>query len=494
MFLIASFWHGGIRDTVPDTALPATLATISTDTGALAPGHRDFAHYDAPGLCLAAAKVTYDLARRNLEDQLSMDTTRDARHDTVGIAAARAIRQQCFSRAGVVDTFSQDNVLRFRVALLLRDDDLALKALERLEAQEKAAKVRTNMQLAALVYLLGTDYEIEPGLSRPPLLKAAQTVAQKLLRDGSLETKFTVYTRYLDYWDRADSLPQLQAVADTLLSLYHYLPDSVRHQPWPWRQAYTALMRVAFFTHSDSMAAIAARAQRDSIFWRDDLNIATVSRDSAIDLLSPIGKDWNVKHRTKGRTIHAVHWYPFAMPGGSSNTGSPVASRAVSDTVLPAPGTISLLIAGGGPRIAAVTRKWRASYTAQQLAITVYDIADDTAAWWTVNVVGQYEVMMSGPLTVAERGEKARWYYQDYEHLPVDVALGLRHTRFRPFPLDQRRDITGTLITSEGVASGSISLTDRTGKVIWSGMVNALPIWFDRLLTWAVTQDIQTPH
>ena len=43
---------------MPSDSLSARLATITTDTGAFAPGHRDFARYDNPGLCRAAALVT----------------------------------------------------------------------------------------------------------------------------------------------------------------------------------------------------------------------------------------------------------------------------------------------------------------------------------------------------------------------------------------------------------------------------------------------------
>lgn len=501
-------------DTVAVPPVPMALATISTDTGALAPGHQDFSRYDKPGLCLAAAIGTYDASRRSLEVRVAIDTARDARFDTVGTAAAKAVLRHCLNRAGIVDTFPQDNALRLTVAVLSHDDAGALTALSRVTAQEPTAEGRWALQLSALKMFLGVDDDSVPGLLRPVLWTAAQTVAQALRQQGSPSTQIAVRATYLDYWERVDSLPAIRQAAESLLAFCHHMPREIVPDGFE-RMAYGALMQVALFTQPDSMVAIAQQAQRDSIkvsfmvgFGQSQTtNLASLPMHRVIDWLSPIGKAWDPAQRRAPPIFHAVRWYPPPSSRGASSRGapsrgapsrgttshgtaeSPAAAAAVADTVLPAPGVTSLMIAGGTAKIAALVRKWRASFTPQQLAITVYDVADDTAAFWTVYVPGQYELMMSGPFTVAARGDKARWFYQDYEHLPVSVALALRHVQFPAWPNDVRTDDHGPVVRPP-VDPGMMRLTDRKGNVVWSGVIGRAPMWFDRLLAWTIAQDM----
>ena len=488
MLLLLSTSEKIARDSLPE-AVSAALATISTDTGALAPGHRDFARYDTPGLCGAAAQRAYAVARGTLAVQAIVDTLHDARTDTAGIAVTAAVVRRCLARFTVSDTVADDYQLLFMGAILSHEETLAQSILARMVSHERSIDAQVSDKIAALTYYLSLDDQMNSsGLSRPPFLQVAQIVAHDLERTGSVETKLQVAFLYLQYWSALDSLPAVRAAAETLLAEYRQGPAAhMQAQRGPRYAAYRALMRAAFFLQPDSMPAVAQRAIRDSVqlpFFTEWSNAATLSPEQVMQKLSPVASSWTQSQSQAGLipVVHGVRWY--------SAPGVPAA-----DTVFPAPGRVSAFIAGGGARVAARIRQWRSRYDSQQLAITVFNVSDDTAAyWWN----GDDDVI-DGPLTISVRGDRARWYYQEYERLAVNVALETRRVQFKAWPFDRKTVVSPQPnlaqfidVTSGPPLPGTMILADRTGHIIWFGNLIDESAAFERLLAWTITHTEET--
>src|ERR1035437_7796607 len=103
--LPSSLWAAGTLDTTHAITDSARLATITTDTGAFAPGHRDFSRYDTPGLCLAAAKWTRHVLHRTLEAHDSLFLLRETpERDILGSGGTAAIAQTCATHLQGTDT------------------------------------------------------------------------------------------------------------------------------------------------------------------------------------------------------------------------------------------------------------------------------------------------------------------------------------------------------------------------------------------------------
>src|SRR5579863_8208592 len=71
----------------------AQLATITTDTGAFAPGNRDFTRYDTPGLCLVAAVIVQAYSQRTLA--ATIQASNNYWTDTVGAGETATVARAC---------------------------------------------------------------------------------------------------------------------------------------------------------------------------------------------------------------------------------------------------------------------------------------------------------------------------------------------------------------------------------------------------------------
>ena len=114
--------------TVTSLPLPDSLATITTDTGAFAPGHRDFARYDTPGLCLAAAHWANRVLERTLAAQALHDTVYHSASQLIQPAGVSAVAKACYAdqkRVAMTGRQTGDLPTRVALALMAQDDSLA---------------------------------------------------------------------------------------------------------------------------------------------------------------------------------------------------------------------------------------------------------------------------------------------------------------------------------------------------------------------------------
>jgi hypothetical protein len=459
------------------------LATITTDTGAFAPGHRDFSHYDTPGLCWAAASITYANARRSLEVQAQLDTMQNLEHDTIGLAATTSVVQRCANRFFASDTAAADLPALFSMARLIRNDSLALRILGKQIAHAPTASAKLALRLDALTAFLGVTLNRRQS-PKPPLMTAARSVIATLEHDTSFTVRLLTQERILRYWESRDSLPAIAKEATTLLTMLRQAPPKTfedRNLRYTQFDAYSDLMTIALFTNPDSIKPLAIQAVRDSLYvpipQRGLVPSYRYSLSEIIGYLVPSGRAWDPEWRKPMPALQAAFWYPKGV-----------------DTLQPVSGKVTLFVVGGGAPIASRIRHLLRQYGTQGFRVTMVESTDDTAAYWRVPKLG-----VDGPMTPEKRAAFAWWYYHEYEHLPVSLGVQLQHVRFPPWPLERAvvsQSSFTDLLQDHGACGdprpGCAILASRNGMVLWSGDMSqvrpGLPWILDRLIGWALEQ------
>jgi hypothetical protein len=434
-------------DTV-DT-LAAQLATITTDTGAFAPGHRDFSHYDTPGLCRAAARVTrasfqYSLAAQAVDDTLS--------EDTIGVGGTAPVARACGARFTLANATGRDLGDLFDLALHEQNDTLAQAVLAKLVAQAATPGAR------AAIWVFGLQSYLLFGR-----LVAAEALAQ-LDMHGAVVDSTPMMMHFLlgKYFDRNGDTVRFRREIEKEIE---HLPSD-RNQDYFWaRKAFQDLMRLAAIGHPDSMPAVAQQAQSVLKTYtveaqvpdisKDDRYSRNISVDSVLQFTGYVPWDrlsldsvivqlapaWYTYRRKHGGAVaprlQADYWFP--APGHPS-----------SDTLRPVQGKIDLICLGGdmiddrdvvfdgmplysGYQQAAHIRRWLSQYGAAGLEVT---IVRPVSGWLVADHLqnSQYRLFQ----TFAEEAPLWRWYAQEYEQLPVTVAVQVRHDQWLPQP-DGRR-------------------------------------------------------
>lgn len=470
-------------------AQSAALSTISTDTGAFAPGRTTFTTYDRPGLCLAAATATLANARRTLDVQILRDTIRDESIDTVGVRAAAAVVRGCGTQFLATDTATGDLPTLFALARMMQNDTLALRILDMQVARAQTPAQQATLRLDALTSFLGVE-RTRTSKPQPPLMHAATTLVSTLAHDTAFTVRLSAQERMLAYWESRDSLPALQQAATELVALFQHAPAGTfadQNIGYMQYEAYADLMMVALLRHPDSMQILAAQAKRDSLSVPIPMAGLVSTRHytvaQIVDHLSPIGAAWDPQRRTRMQPVHANFWYPSG-----------------ADTLQPIPGKVTLFVVGGKPAVARRMHRWLTRYGAHGLTITVVDVVDDTAAYWFVpGILGG---AVNGPYTPAARAEQLRWYYRDYEHLPVVLAVQTRHVRFPDWPGERRTVVTRPPFervlreyTGSSMEPGSTILVGRDGGVVWAGNMldAAAQRVLDHVIAWTMAQPTHVP-
>ncbi|HXC24488.1 MAG TPA: hypothetical protein VNU46_01135 [Gemmatimonadaceae bacterium] len=143
---------------VDSTRQGQQLATVTTDTGEWAPGHRDWTRYTDPLLCLEAARLTREVLRGGLAVRAGYDTLQYMpEQDTLPAAVAvtaRACGTRFFKIAGTAE--SSLPVL-FELALLARNDSLAHAVVARRIALTRTDTARWQVMLWAIGGYVGAE-------------------------------------------------------------------------------------------------------------------------------------------------------------------------------------------------------------------------------------------------------------------------------------------------------------------------------------------------
>lgn len=492
--------------------LAARLATITTDTGDFAPGHRDFSRYDNPGLCLAAAQVTHAQFQGSIATQELQDTLPAG--DTIGIGATMPVARACGQRFRLATTPTPALGALFNLAIYEGDDTLALQALAKgvathpkLQDELVTTGIQTALQFGrpALAEAILKHAETPagwPGSSHEPITTGARLQAYFQLRLYSTNTGDTVRARQIN-----EHIATLAA------------QDTDKGEGYPYvRGAYVYRMREATMMHVDSVTAVARRAQAQLRQYGETDQVRTafdryvdwgaLPVDSVIDHLAP---DWYVSYRQ--------HWGHTRSPQLTADYWFPAPGAAAGDTVFPVRGKVNIICTGGYPmdswqetfnhhmlgsgyQQTTQLKRWLSMYGSQGLTVAVvrsvrehggslFEIGREGRGAWPNDIL---------PVEPAEAAKIWRWYDQTYHQLPVPVAIQTVHvTQWLPQPDGRVRD-TSTMqyqrfidLMTEGYDKGarispypgSCGVVDRDGFLIYAGNEGAGAWWnIEHLLTW----------
>lgn len=455
----------------------AQLATITTDTGAFAPGHRDFSRYDTPGLCRAAARWTYTVARLSNEAQLRRDTL--LRNDTTGAGVTAAVARACGARFTLANTTSQQRMDLFDLALYEQNDALSLATLTTLVANAKTVEQRD------VYWTDATRTYLQFGQ-----VAAAETVAARVGAQGPAArmAQLAAHDQLRDFYDERGDTVRVHQEAEQGIAQGR---KRVAHEPsYSYvLEGYRDLMRLAVEARSDSLAAIAGRAQHDlsaflaadqqGLLPRDRGDWGRFSLDTVISRLAPV---WYTYVRYGGGKpaplLQTVYLFP--PPGSGSR-----------DTVRPVPGKVNLICLGGIPTtfgqmvhgwgqrsgytLAAHLRRWLGMYGAAGLEVTIVRAAQGYDLWDEEDgPIGPRTRVFATP---TEEAQYWRWYDQVYQQVPATVAVQIKHSTWLPAP-DGRRLTESDLQLDQyllnknddlHVDAGTCAIIARNGTILYAG-------------------------
>lgn len=450
---------------LPDTTIEPQLATITADTGAFAPGHRDFARYDTPLFCEEAALSARATAKRRVAAQALEDTLAPF-SDTVGLAAAGGVARACGARFTLANTpVGVDRDDLFDLAVLEQNDSLALAILAGQPLQSWSYGLRQfgkyGRRAAAQVLLARADAE---GAAGRQLQLTLHTVMRELYLGQATEGSHLAHE---------DSVLIAQGRQQRGLQGYVSVLNGYRD-----------LMRHAIATDTSQIPALARAAKRDLSayglqdqpadlnalahglglttdaydYGRDRGDWSAMSVDSATYKLAP---SWWAHIRYGGGhpapRLQADFWWP------ASDSGTPSGAAPV----VPVRGKVNLICGGGeitnntnsvfnghqmesAYRQAIYLKHWQAQYGPMGLVVTLVRPASGAPQF------DYHAQRVSRNVIVKDSTEEAafwHWYDQVYHQIPAIEAVKVIHTtQWLPQP-DGRR-----LYVSESVPNGYIDL------------------------------------
>ena len=378
------------------------------------------------------------------------------------------------------------------MALAEQNESLAEAVFTRLtQALQPVARVQQAVQLLDL--LLGNSpisantFMQTIGNSQPSLLQEVYTpdrpLVQALVRvietQGSQVDRVQLQERLREYWQMRRDMPEVLRQSDQVLAAARLLPPhtlvntvyprSIRQPVW---MVYHDLLRYAYYHWPDSLPAITRRAQQDLGSWQTYIvtptsvtpgpiiDFRTLSPEATLDTLWPGHARWQTAQRTTQPPLHADFWFP------PLHTGKVV--------VPPVVGQVTFIMAGivtahapFGVQKATLVRRMLEQYGTRGLAITVMT---EARGWIDY---GDYLRALE-PLSPAAEAEQIRWYFQDYEGLPVTVGVNAAHYTklpppdgrispsavYHPFPAECKE-----IWMNEHCAM----LVGRDGTILWQG-------------------------
>ena len=203
-------------DTMP--VLPR-LATITTDTGDLAPGPRSFTRYLNPLWCVIAAQIRLHELQTSLEAQLSLDTLRfTPERDTLPTEVG-TIARSCGARFTVAGTAVADLPTLFQLAMLAGQDSVARAVVERRVTLAPTPAVRWAVMSEAIDGYLQAE---------PARLAAVDTLLVQLEREGApaLVALTHAHRQLLKFDYATQNRVRMRREAERLLAVIPHMTES----------------------------------------------------------------------------------------------------------------------------------------------------------------------------------------------------------------------------------------------------------------------------
>ena len=399
-------------------AVPDSLASVTTDTGAFASGPTGFTHFTVPGLCAAMAQYTSIVQRQSASAQAELDTIRTVAptHDTLP-ASAITVAQRCGTRFAVAETPPAELTDLFTLALQSNNDALAHAVVERKLTLASTAAARDTVLLAAIGGYLAAE---------PARVSAAEAVVAKIDARGPTAQvlRLTAHDSLLAFASAMYDPARMRQEAERLIALGHEVPtDALKYDYDPIVRAYEALAALVLVEHPDSVAAVARQAKQDlgrfppgnafpagkPYSGGEALDYKTASLDEIVRELSPLGGDQLVVGQAPA-PLQATYWFPKPAHWPPGN------------------GPVSLVVyAGHGPCLGGING-WEYSYSCGliNLGAGVHTaLARYAARGPPVTIVLEIWSTALGqlPSSVMAQADTLRWYYRTHLHLPVTVAV-----------------------------------------------------------------------
>lgn len=496
-----------------DTIDRTTLATITTDTGAYAPGHHDFSRYTTPGLCQAAAEherfyhqngKVYQarVLAQYLSDSGQLRFAGDP--DTVGAAETAVVARACGARFTLASTPAGDRGDLFLLALHQKNDSLAQTILATLAAHERTADERNAIWLMGFQSMLTLGHRTAAEALRARFRTRA-------LADRQLQLQ--MLDALIAHDSLANDAVRLRQETGQIIDLAKVGPDSVSSRR-SLETAYETLLELAADDgHPDSLITIALRAKRDlSRFSKDVAGYpwGTKPVDSVLAQLAP---DW---YNVMQTDLHLHHHAPRLQ----ADYWFPAPGSAPDDTLRPVPGKINVICLNaletpfpndvarrGGP----VGVQGRNTYASRWLkkyeaAGVVFTMVEDAHGYLDDNKL-PIEVDGGRPYRVTTPADEAQiwhWWWHVYTGWPGAVAIQTAHPQWLPLPDGRRWTETGIqyvdfvngridnrmryLPGSTFAMAGACAVIGRDGTILydqdsWQGGENAE---IERVLNWTL--------
>ena len=471
---------------VLESRVSDSLATITTDTGAFAPGDREFTHYQVPGLCLAAAHNTLSVLRRSIAAHAYVDSIKmiAPERETIPTGVA-AVARACGVHFTVAGTAVHDLPDLFDLALFEGDSRLARAVINRRVALASTAAARdTVLQTAITWYLAATPARVSAAESTVAQVDAFGRESQ------SLSWRLVAHRQLLEFAEQTFEWSLMQREAEQILTLSHQMTDATAATAEPdVERAYGALALVDVAEHPDSLHALAQQA-RQTLHHARGKGLYRTYADAPVDTVL----DWLVpaplravtlgQHADSGPMfppLTATYWFP-ARPDHWPPGAGPVsvivdaayatAQGIVRDDCLDDDKTILSAWAGQcyGDLVRSV-RKWTEQY-GSKLAITIV-------------IPTRGRVLRSLLMPPASEADTLAWYFRDYLHLPVTVAVVEAAVRQQPPPnsyltytdtaLGFKSYCDNPYVYQQGSESiGEVRLVTRTGHLLYAGDLSPL--------------------
>ena len=468
---------------LPIFPIHAQAGAITTDTGALAPGHRDFSRYTTLPLCYAAVRTTQSALQRTLALHAeAVALQRTPERDTLPVGVAATART-CIARFSMRSAAPEDIPLLFMLALVAQQDSLASALL----ARQLASATTDSARLSAASTAIDTYLAAIP---------ARVTAAETLVTHLQTRMPGAVGARL---WLQAhDELLQLQwqerdekgirQEATQILDFLHGEHPGITGSDWREiaLRAYQALAALAYVEHlasadaaDSAIQAVAQRARQDLIrsgldtVWYDKQHDHYASSPGTPAAMRAAGYervgqgiDWSTKPLADiaelvkpvggvSRSDSAARRPPlitkFWIPSGE-NTADPTTNRPPSTTV-----SVEYKI----PYVC-LTEYESPLYSPGQCAEPLTQLQQwqqtygPTGVQIVVVTALHGHLLYSGNLPPAEEARQFAWYIHEYGHLAVPIAI-LDTPSVRTFLADPSTD-----------NESFVMVRDHTGRVVYA--------------------------
>jgi hypothetical protein len=241
-----------VRAANVDSVLGETI-----DTGAFAPGNRDFSRYTVPEMCVATVRSA-DESSHAVAAQYELAVLHDTapERDTLS-AQSTAMARACGARFTLTGTAPTDLPGLFTLALMMGNDQFAQDIVRRQLTLAPDANTRQAILAAAVQGYAG---------AKPARLSDANwavTMADSLaLRDHA--NSLPAHIPLLELAHRAFDRPRLRREAERLIAVGQTLNfDAIKYYDVPLIRAWQEVLTVAFVEQPDSVLAFAQRAKTD---------------------------------------------------------------------------------------------------------------------------------------------------------------------------------------------------------------------------------------